>query len=235
MDNKFTGKKEIIDMKKFTVFDAAALLVWLLPLVYIACIYASLPASVPVHYDIKGAADRYGSKTEFAGTSVFMNVVAAGVYLLLKFLPNIDPKKAVRYGEATFQKLAVGLVIFVTALNLGIIYAAAHRGFEINRFILPLIGLLFAFIGNMMNNIKPNYFAGFRTPWALENGDNWRATHRLAGPLWFGGGLLITASTLFLPPTAGAGVMACVVVIITFVPYIYSYRFFKKQKASNAS
>ena len=186
-------------MKKFTIFDAAAFVVWLLPAAYLFFIYSSLPQIVPVHYGLNGAVNRYGSKGEFLTTAMVLLAAPALVYLLLKFLPNIDPKKKVKYGEATFQKLAFGMVVFLSALNIAITYATVNRGFEIDKLILPLVGLLFVFIGNIMNSIKPNYFAGFRTPWALENEDNWRATHRLVSKMWFAGGILVTIFALILP------------------------------------
>jgi uncharacterized membrane protein len=215
-------------MKKFTAFDATALVVWLLPAVYTAFIYSLLPARVPLHYDIHGDVDRYGSRTEFVFVIVLMAVVSAGVYLLMKYLPKIDPKKAVSYGEGTFQKLGLGVMVFVTALSLWIIFTTVHRGVPVDRVLLPLLGLMFAFLGNMMNSIKPNYFAGFRTPWALENPDNWRATHRLVSRLWFAGGILITILTLVLPPEPATIVMLCIIAVITIMPYAYSYSYFKK-------
>jgi uncharacterized membrane protein len=68
---------------------------------------------------------------------------------------------------------------------------------------LPLMGLLFSVLGNYMHSIKPNYFVGFRTPWTLENEDNWRKTHQLMARIWVPGGLLITIGTLLLPFMAG--------------------------------
>ena len=152
----------------------------------------------------------------------------AFVYLLMKFLPAIDPKKQVKYGEATFQKLGLGLVLFLTALNIVIIFATIHQGLKIDKLIFPLIGLLFAFLGNMMFSIKPNYFAGIKTPWTLESEDNWRATHRLAGKLWFVGGLLITILTLVLPTRITTIFFTSSVLIMAFVPVVYSYIYFKK-------
>ncbi|HTD39571.1 MAG TPA: DUF1648 domain-containing protein, partial [Mucilaginibacter sp.] len=101
-------------MKKYNLMDAAAMMIWLLPVAYIAYIYPSLPASVPVHFGIDGTPDRYGSRGEFLTTESILMGMSAFVYLLLKFLPAIDPKKYVKYGEATFQKLALGLVFFMT-------------------------------------------------------------------------------------------------------------------------
>jgi uncharacterized membrane protein len=217
-------------MKKFSLTDAVALIVWLMPAVYLFVIYSSLPQTVLLHYDLNGNVNGEGSKSEFLIVQAIMLGAPALVYLLFKFLPAIDPKKQVKYGAATFQKLAFGLVIFLSALNIAILFATAHHGFEVNKVLFPIIGLLFVFIGNIMNNIKPNYFAGVRTPWTLENEGNWRATHRLAGKIWFVGGIIITIATLFLPPQAGAIFFTTCAIIMALVPFIYSYIYFKKHQ-----
>jgi uncharacterized membrane protein len=222
-------------MKKFTWLDGAAMVVWILPAVYLMFAYSSLPQTVPIHFDSNGNANGYSSKNGFLMIQLALLGVPALVYLLLKFLPAIDPKKQVKYGEATFQKLALGLVVFLSAINIVIIFAAVHHGFNVGKLILPLIGLLFAFMGNIMNSIKPNYFAGFRTPWALENEDNWRATHRLVSKVWFTGGILITILVLFLPAETGSIVFACIVSVMVLVPFIYSYMYFKKHQLNQNS
>ncbi len=217
-------------MKKFTTLDGAALVVWLLPAVYLLFVYSSLPQTVPMHYDLEGNVNQYGSKNEFLTFQSVMLGVPALVYLLLKFLPAIDPKKQVKYGESTFQKLAFGIVIFLSALNIAITFATIHHGFKINKLIFPLIGLLFAFMGNIMNSIKPNYFAGFRTPWALENEDNWRATHRLASKMWFFGGIILTITSLLLPSETSEIVFMCILGVMVLIPFIFSYKYFKKHQ-----
>src|ERR1017187_114027 len=98
-------------MKKFTLLDGAALVVWLLPAVYLFFIYSSLPQTVPMHYGLNGKVNRYGDKSELLTLQWIMLSVTVLVYLLLKFLPVIDPKKQIKYGESTFQKLAFGLVV----------------------------------------------------------------------------------------------------------------------------
>ena len=217
-------------MKKFNWMDMGALVVWLLPVVYLIYIYPTLPASVPMHYGINGQVDSYGTKTEFLTFQVVMIFVGPLVYLLLKFLPLIDPKKQVKFGEATFQKIALGIIIFFSALNIVIMYTTINHGIKIDRLILPLIGLFFAFMGNMMYNIKPNYFAGVRTPWTLESEDNWRATHRLAGKLWFIGGIALTVVLFIIPEAAATIVFMSGALILAFVPIVYSYIYFKKHQ-----
>jgi uncharacterized membrane protein len=222
-------------MKKFTITDGAALVIWLLPAAYLLFIYSSLPQIVPLHYGLSGNVDRYGNKSEFLIGPFILMGASALVYLLLKFLPSIDPKKQVKYGQATFQKIALGMVVFLAALDIVIIFATAHHGFQIDKLMLPVIGLMFAFLGNVFNNIKPNYFAGFRTPWALENEDNWRATHRVAGRLWFVGGILIVIITLFCPPAPATIAMLCIVGVMVIFPYAYSYIYFKNHHLNQNS
>ncbi len=217
-------------MKKFTASDVSALTVWLIPIAYLLFIMPSLPASIAMHYGINGKADRYGDKSDFLFFQVLMQGVVLLAYLLLKFLPAIDPKRQVKYGESTFQKLGLGLVLFLSALNITIIFGALHHGFNAGKVILPIAGLLLAFIGNIMNSIKPNYFAGIRTPWTLESEDTWRATHRLAGKIWFVGGILLTMLMLLISPMAAKTVFTSIIAVMVLVPVIYSYVYFKKHQ-----
>jgi uncharacterized membrane protein len=217
-------------MKKFTAADASALVVWLIPIVYLLFIMPSLPASVPMHYNSSGEVNRYGNKNEFLLFQLLTQAVSFLAYLLLKFLPAIDPKKKVKYGESTFQKLGLGIIIFLSALNIILLFAIMHHGFNIEKVTLPIAGLLFAFIGNIMNSIKPNYFAGIRTPWTLESEDTWRATHRLAGKIWFGGGIVLTILMLLISPVVGKVVFTSFIAVMILIPVIYSYVYFKKHQ-----
>jgi len=217
-------------MKKFSLQDVAALVIGVLPLGYLLWVYNSLPAIVPLHYGADGKPNGFGPKTELFLLQALLIGVSFLIYLLLKFLPSIDPKKQVKYGEKTFNKLGMGLVIFLAALNICVTFSTVNRSFNAGRLLLPMISLLFVFLGNMMNTIKPNYFAGVRTPWTLEDEGNWRATHRLAGKLWFIGGILLAIATLVLPLQTGTYIFIPCIVLMAFIPMIYSYIYFKKHQ-----
>ena len=47
-------------MKKFTLTDAAMILIGLLPVFYLAFAYPLLPKTVPLHYGMDSLPDRYG-------------------------------------------------------------------------------------------------------------------------------------------------------------------------------
>jgi uncharacterized membrane protein len=83
-----------------------------------------------------------------------------------------------------------------------------------------------------MPNLRPNYFAGFRLPWALENENNWKKTHAVAGRLWFGGGLLIAITCPFLPAIAALVFFFAVMLVLVIIPVVVSYRQYKRDKSA---
>jgi uncharacterized membrane protein len=207
--------------------------VFLAPLVYLAFVWNKLAATVPLHFNLKGEPDRYGSKYELLLPVAILIAVSIGVYFLLNNLHRIDPKKS--YTEETrgrMQRFAIGLVLFMSILGCFIVQSAVDGAINLSaNYILALVGLLFAFIGNYMYTIKPNYFAGFRLPWTLQDNENWRLTHKLAGVLWFAGGLLIAILALALPAKYSMTSFVVVMIIITLIPAVYSYRLYAaKQK-----
>ena len=217
-------------MIKKNLSGFAALIIWLLPVLYFLKIYNSIPQTVPVHFGLDGTADRYGSKQELIWMFIILSAITIGIYFLITNLPRIDPKKTAGYSAATFKKLSLTLVVFLSALQLFIINATVSGSFSMSKFMLPLIGLLFAFLGNLMHSVKPNYFFGIRTPWALEDENTWRATHQLAGKLWLAGGIAITIATLLFSYKTGFIIMICIVTAITLIPVIFSYQYYKKNK-----
>ncbi len=201
-----------------------------IPLVYLGSIYASLPAIVPMHFGADGLPDSYGPKSEMFIVVLLLDVVAFGIYLLIKNIHRIDPKKSAKYNPENLQNIALTLVLFLTALNVVLVYAGAHGALSINKIIFPLLGIFFACLGNFMYSVKPNYFVGIRTPWTLENDEVWRKTHQLGGKLWFAGGLFIAIGTLLLSGTASFIYFITIVGIITIIPVGYSFYIFKKLK-----
>lgn len=215
-------------MKKYSPAIWFVMMIALLPAGYLALNWNNLPETVPVHFGPDMQPDKFGNKAELWLITGLLAVVSIGLYFLLNNLHRIDPKRKGSQPSPTFSKLATGLVVFLAALNT-IIIASAKGASNMQHFLFPLLGLLFAFIGNYMNNIKPNYFAGIRLPWTLSSDENWRRTHQLAGKLWFAGGILLIIAGLLLPSSAMWIVFIAVMIVMIFIPAVYSYRLFKQQ------
>ena len=201
------------------------------PLIYLAIVWKTLPEKVAMHFNIKGEADRLGSRNELITTIIIMTVVNMIVYLLLTNIWRIDPKKNAAENRNRIATIGFATVVLLSAVMCMIIYSASRGNISFSAgLIFSGVGLFFAILGNYLPNMKPNYFAGFRLPWTLENEENWRKTHQLAGKLWFAGGLLLAAICLFLPSTIAIIVFFTIMVTITLIPCVYSYQLFRKQK-----
>jgi uncharacterized membrane protein len=158
-------------------------------------------------------------------------VVNILTYLLLLNIHRIDPRKQAIENKERMSRIAFAVAIFLAAISCLILYSSSVGSIQFSLgIILSATGLLFAVIGNYLPNLKPNYFAGLRLPWTLENADNWKKTHAMAGKLWFGGGLLIAVTCLFLPAVAAIIVFFAVMLVIVVIPCVYSYRMYKAQK-----
>jgi len=191
-----------------------------LPILYLLLNWRNLPDQMPVHFSANGDPNGYGSKLVF----IFLPL---GIYLLLLILPFIDPRKSnYEIFGSTYFKLRILLSVFFGIINTAIVYNTLH-GIEKMGLLVPItVFLLFTLIGNYMGNIRPNYFIGIKVPWTLNNDVVWIKTHKLAGKLWFWGGLAGIASLFFVKNTSI--VMLPFILIIVVVPVVYSYIIYQK-------
>lgn len=191
-----------------------------IPIAYLLFNWRFPSDQMPIHFDLNGEPNGYGSRLVF----LFLPL---GLYLLMLVLPFIDPKKSnYEIFSDTFFKLRIILSVFIGIIDSVIIYNVLH-GIEKMGLLIPiLVMLIFTLLGNYMGNIRPNYFVGIKVPWTLNNDVVWIRTHKLAGKLWFCGGLIgIAALFVFKNPTM---VMVPLLLIITIVPIVYSYIIYQK-------
>ncbi|HVZ97819.1 MAG TPA: SdpI family protein [Chitinophagaceae bacterium] len=212
---------------KLHIAEALVLLAILLPYLYLVKIYNSLPARVPTHFGANGRPNDFSNKSSLWLIISLLAGVSILVYLLIRFLPNIDPKKKAKYSATVFNKIAVAIVLLMSLISCYAIYAAKAGTFKSGGFLPVVLGIFFAFMGNMMHSIKPNYFVGIRTPWTLESEETWRKTHQLGGKLWFTGGIIIAITGFLVPVNAEVFVMMSIIFTIALWPVIFSYTYFK--------
>lgn len=195
-------------------------IVCLLPIVYGLLIWDKLPAEVPTHWNAAGEIDGYSSKA-FA---VFgLPSILAGLNLICQIAMGADPKQK-NYSEKI--KMLVVWIVPVMNLILSPMMLLAAQGVEVDvALIVPLMcGILFLIIGNYLPKCKQNYTMGIKVPWTLNSEENWNKTHRLAGFIWTIGSIIIILTTLLGYPL----VMLPIVLVMAFVPIIYSYMLYRK-------
>ena len=210
----------MLKQNKKTMIWSTALL--FLPMLAGLCLWSVLPARLPIHWNFEGIADSYSSKA-FA---VFgLNSILLICHLIIVLLTAADPKKQNIQGKMltfTYWLMPVFGILQSSAL-----YAVA-LGVQLNmtEFIMAAVGVLFVFLGNWMPKMQPNYTMGFKLPWTLDNEENWRKTHRMAGPVWIAGGVL----TIIAPFLGKFGFVfyLTILVFMVLIPVIYSFSLYRK-------
>lgn len=205
--------------------EIALLALIAIPFIYLAYIWSDLPLEVPVHWNIDGEADRYGSKSELLLIPIVLPLLT---YILFLIMPLIDPKKKIQAMGKKYNSLRIILLSFMTVLALYLIYSAKNGSLTHPNAILLSLGALYLLLGNYFKTIRPNYFLGIRTPWTLENELVWKKTHLFAGKLWFIGGLLIIICSLMLDEKLNLLVFIGITTLISIIPVLYSYLEYKK-------
>ena len=217
--------------KKLYAFPVIALMISLIA-------YPHLPDQIPIHFDFNGYPDDYSGKTFV----LIIPIIMAGLLVLADYLPAADPKSE---NYAKFPKAYQLLHILVETLLLvchiatiaypllemsGSLWGVTFVGgnFNFGLIVGPMVGFALMLIGNYMPKFKQSFFCGIKTPWALSDEENWYKTHRFGGKLWVLGGVLFMAFP-FLPNSYLPAVMIVLVLVLAFVPYLYSYLIFRNK------
>ena len=205
----------------------------------LACAFAwsRLPERPAVHWNLRGEADRYGSRLEIV---LLGPALILGVWLLMEVLLKVDPKRvaAQRNAEATPEErngtidLVVAVVLALVAVAHGLsLLAASGLLTDPPRAQALLLAAFLLIAGNFFARLRPSWFVGIRTPWTLSSDDVWRRTHRLAGRLMVPAGLIGIPVALALP-----GARALVVVVVLTLaslcgPAVWSYFAWRSREA----
>ena len=80
----------------------------------------------------------------------------------------------------------------------------------------------------MWGHSKRNWFMGIRTPWTLESDKIWEKTHKLGSKLFKASAVIILVSVLL--PEYMIFVFLGSLLVAAFVPVIYSYFAYQKEK-----
>ena len=213
----------IISIKK----EIPILGIALLPILYLGFVWNSLPENVPLHWNLNGEIDSWGSKYTLIGLVFLMPILT---YIFMLVIPKIDPKKRIEVMGGKYDQFKFILVAFMSVLSIFIIYISKNQKLSSPGIIFVLVGILYISLGNYFKVIKQNYFIGIKTPWTLENEEVWKLTHLLAGKMWVIGGLAVVIFSLILPENSNLYFFMGITAIISIVPIVYSYLVYKKLK-----
>ncbi|MGL4731008.1 MAG: SdpI family protein [Clostridium sp.] len=208
-------------MKKKDIF---ILFLVSLSLILSLTFYNLLPNIIPIHWGINGEVDNYGPRYFIFLPSFIMG----GIYLLFKFLPNIDPRKYnYKKHKKAYENIVFATIIFLFIMYLLTLLTSLGYNLKIDKIVPFLVGILFIIIGNYIPKSKSNFYFGIKTPWTLSNDTVWKKTHRLSGKLFIVSGLIISISSIFFNSYILFIIIIINVISIALIPTIMSYIFFK--------
>lgn len=202
-------------------------LVILLPMFFGLLMWNRLPERMTTHWGISGQADGSGSRA-FA---VFMPpLLMLLMHWLCVWLSFIKDRKNIEQ-DRKIQGLVLWIFPITSLFACSMQYAAAF-GISFTEGILPkllplFLGVLFLAFGNYMPKCRQNHTIGIRVKWTLASEENWNATHRFAGKVWVLGGFLIIVCGIFLPSWISFSITMPVLIALTIIPVVYSWRFYR--------
>jgi uncharacterized membrane protein len=213
------------------------LLILAMPFCAVALVWDKLPAQIPTHWNARGEIDDYSGK---AFGALLMPVVNVFLAALLAGAPRFDAKFKSNDSDTVISMGRVLKIIrliltgFGACVALGILASGLHYHFDMSRFLYASVSLLFIVLGNLMNKLRPNYFAGFRTPWTLASRTVWQKTHRLGGFVMVlcGIGMLFAAFLLPTRQLVWSGILPFTIVVAA-VPAAYSYFCYRAEKKNS--
>ena len=200
-------------------------LLTLLPIPVGLLLWNKFPETMPIHWGITGQADGFAS----VPTAVFlMPLIMLATHLFCMLVCSLDPGNKNRHQK--ILHIVLWTVPVICTLSCCGIYALA-LGVEFSPVLWTTVpmGLLFALIGNYMPKTRMNSTVGIKVPWTYTSEENWNATHRFAGKLWVAGGILMALGG-FLPHSWAIGVMFGLILPMTVIPIVYSWRFYETEK-----
>ncbi len=190
----------------------------LFPALATLLLWNRIPEEIAIHFSLSGKADGYGSRTVLLILPLVMFLLQIAAVLALHF------DKRQRSQNPKVKNLVLWILpvtsLFVYGFMIAVIFGVSSETLFIA---LPVfLGVCFMLIGNYMPKCKYNHHVGIRTVSSLGNEENWHATHRFAGKVWFWGGFA-SMFLSFLPMSILLYIFFPVILVIACTPAVYSY------------
>lgn len=180
-----------------------------------------LPARVPLHWNLQGAVDGWGSPLEAA---LLLPALATAAYLAILAFDwgRLDFQAARAMAPATTRQIRLLLLLLLAGLQALLLSTSLRGGTLSSSRTLLLLSLFCVFLGNLMPRLEPNAWAGIRIPPTLESREVWKRTHRHGGRWLLISGLAGLPLCLLPEPLANLLPLP-IIVLPVLMATIYAY------------
>ena len=178
--------------------------------VIVGLFFSMAPAQIPVHYDINGQIDRWGSKYEFILLPI-INLLFGG---FMAWLARREQKQGREMNEQVVAGMTVCVLVFFNLLWLFFMWKAidvdnfdSGLGELSTKAFMILIFASFIPLGNNMPKAQRNSIYGLRTKWSMANDRCWQKSQRFGGYALVISGIIGTLLCALLPSHWGGYIM----------------------------
>ncbi|MCD6107872.1 MAG: SdpI family protein [Thermoplasmata archaeon] len=186
--------------------------------------YPQMPEKIASHWNAQGQVDGYMSK--FWGLFL-MPLLSMMLFLLFIAIPKIDPlKHNIEKFREYYDGFVVLIIVYLFYVYLLTIFWNIGIRFSMVQPLAPAMGILFYYIGILIENAKRNWFIGIRTPWTLSSEKVWEKTHKIGGKLFKIAGIIAFIGVFFQRYV----LFFILVPIILVAAYTIVYSYFEYQK-----
>lgn len=204
-----------------------------------------LPESVPMHWNLAGEVDRYGSPWEFELVGPPMTLLVMGLVAGLPLVPSIGRSLA-RSGPM-YGRIASAIVTGIAVMHLAVVWPIAraalpegdgpHGPVTADQVCSPMMvatGILFMVLGNWMPKVRRNPVFGIRTSQTLASDAVWEKTQRFSGRLFFLLGLTIALTAVFFNLWVNIIVTSVGTLAFCATSHLYAWRLARAERESLA-
>ena len=210
-------------MRRTELFILIAVIISFIIGIYL---YPQMPEQMASHWNTQGNVDDYISR--FWGVFL-MPLVFVGLALLFIAIPKIDPlKKNIEGFRKYYDGFIILFFIFILLVYFQTILWNLGTKISPNLAFPILIGLLFFYIGVLLENAKRNWFIGIRTPWTLSSEKVWNKTHKLGSKMFKITGIIVLIGFLF--QKYATYFILVPALFVAFYLVVYSYIEYQKEK-----
>ncbi|MBO8181345.1 MAG: SdpI family protein [Archaeoglobus sp.] len=191
--------------------------------------YPTMPEMVASHWNARGEVDGYMPKL---AALFLIPFVISGLALFLLIVPKIDPlKENIEQFRNYYDGFVVLFLCYMLFIHIQLILWNIGIRVSPNTTFPLLFGILFIYIGFLLENAKRNWFVGIRTPWTLSSGRVWEKTHKIGGKLFKLAG--IASFTGFFFQDYALYFILIPVFAVAIYSFVYSYFEYQREMKGN--
>ena len=207
-----------------------------LPLVISIFAFSLLPEQIPVHFNLAGEVDRWGSRLEIFVLPILVAVIGLLYRRWVEWTlrrQTQNSSRALYIAGCAMLAIFNGIFFVMLYTSFASVDRMAAPGEAIMRITNLLIGLSLIPLGNIMPKVKRNGVFGLRTKWSMANDTCWNLSQRFGGLSFvITGCLIVLGSILISNPTYQSILMIVLILLDTVFCVIYSYQVYQKHGKS---